>query len=79
MGILIDSNVLIAIERKKVDVSSFIRGREDEEMFLWFLRTIYGLIQRTLAVKGRKAMAKYFSVEFLTGCCGEFLAALLAA
>jgi len=24
-------------------------------------------------------MAKYFSVEFLTGCCGEFLAALLAA
>ncbi len=34
MGILIDSNVLIAIERKKVDVSSFIRGREDEEMFL---------------------------------------------
>ncbi|MFH0958376.1 MAG: hypothetical protein V1897_06695 [Pseudomonadota bacterium] len=34
MGILIDSNVLITIERKKVDVSSFIRGREDEEMFL---------------------------------------------
>lgn len=34
MGILIDSNVLIAIERKKMDVSSFIRGREDEEMFL---------------------------------------------
>lgn len=34
MGVLIDSNVLIAIERKGVDISSFIRGREDEEMFL---------------------------------------------
>jgi len=34
MGILIDSDVLITIERNKVDVFSFIRGREDEEMFL---------------------------------------------
>ncbi len=34
MGILIDSNVLIALERKGLELSSRIAGREQEEVFL---------------------------------------------
>jgi len=34
MGILIDSSVLIGLERGGLDLSSFIQGREDEEFFL---------------------------------------------
>lgn len=34
MGVLIDSNVLIDLERQARDLSSYIRGREDEEVFL---------------------------------------------
>lgn len=34
MGILIDSSVLINMERAATDVSAFIQGREDEEVFL---------------------------------------------
>jgi tRNA(fMet)-specific endonuclease VapC len=34
MGILIDSNVLIALERKEREVSSRIAGREKEQVFL---------------------------------------------
>jgi tRNA(fMet)-specific endonuclease VapC len=34
MGILIDSNVLIGLERTGRDVSAQIAGREEEEMFL---------------------------------------------
>ena len=34
MGILIDSNVLIGLERKGADLSSRIRGREEEEVFI---------------------------------------------
>ena len=34
MGILIDSNVLIGLERKGADLPSRIRGREEEEVFL---------------------------------------------
>lgn len=34
MGILIDSNVLIGLERKGVNISTHIEGREEEEIFL---------------------------------------------
>ncbi len=34
MGLLIDSNVLIALERKGLELSSRIAGREQEEVFL---------------------------------------------
>ena len=34
MGILIDSDVLICLERKGTDLSSRIAGREEEEIFL---------------------------------------------
>jgi len=34
MGILIDSSALIAIERKGTKVSSYVKGREEEEMFI---------------------------------------------
>lgn len=34
MGVLIDSSALIAIERKGTNVSSYVKGREDEEMFI---------------------------------------------
>lgn len=34
MGILIDSNVLINIERKRASLSSSIKGREAEQMFI---------------------------------------------
>ena len=34
MGILIDSSVLIAIERKGTKVSSYVKGREEEKMFI---------------------------------------------
>jgi tRNA(fMet)-specific endonuclease VapC len=34
MGVLIDSNLLIVLEREKKDLQKFIVSREDEEMFL---------------------------------------------
>lgn len=34
MGILIDSGVLINIEKSGTDVSAYIKGREEEEVFL---------------------------------------------
>jgi tRNA(fMet)-specific endonuclease VapC len=34
MGVLIDSDVLIGVERRSTDLASLIRGREDEEVFL---------------------------------------------
>ena len=34
MGVLIDSNLLIVLEREKKDIQKFIASREDEEMFL---------------------------------------------
>lgn len=34
MGILIDSSVLVNIERQNKDITSRIQGREDEEIFL---------------------------------------------
>jgi len=34
MGILIDSNILIGLERKGKELSSWIAGREEEEVFL---------------------------------------------
>ena len=34
MGVLMDSNVLIDLERRKGGVVDFIRGREEEDLFL---------------------------------------------
>ena len=34
MGVLIDGNVLINLEREVRDLSSLVRGREEEEVFL---------------------------------------------
>ncbi|MBN1675325.1 MAG: type II toxin-antitoxin system VapC family toxin [Kiritimatiellae bacterium] len=34
MGILIDSSILIAFERERKDLSCYIEGREEEELFL---------------------------------------------
>lgn len=34
MGILIDSSVLIDYERRKLDLASYITGREEEEFFI---------------------------------------------
>jgi tRNA(fMet)-specific endonuclease VapC len=34
MGILIDSCLLIHLERNKTDVSSYVQGRDEEEIFL---------------------------------------------
>jgi len=34
MGILIDSSVLIGFERERTDLARYVRGREEEEMFL---------------------------------------------
>jgi tRNA(fMet)-specific endonuclease VapC len=34
MGVLIDSNLLIVLEREKKDIQKFIASREEEEMFL---------------------------------------------
>jgi tRNA(fMet)-specific endonuclease VapC len=34
VGVLIDSSVLIEHERKRLDISTHLRGREDEEFFL---------------------------------------------
>jgi tRNA(fMet)-specific endonuclease VapC len=34
VGVLIDSSVLIEHERKRLDISAHLRGRQDEEFFL---------------------------------------------
>lgn len=34
MGILIDSSILIGVERSGTDVSAYIRGHEEEDVFL---------------------------------------------
>ncbi|MBA4387976.1 MAG: hypothetical protein C0404_08340 [Verrucomicrobia bacterium] len=34
VGVLIDSSVLINVERSGTDISAFVRGREEEEAFL---------------------------------------------
>ena len=34
MGILIDSNIFIGLERRGAELSSWIKGREEEEVFL---------------------------------------------
>lgn len=34
MGILIDSSILINVERSETDVSTYIQGREEEDAFL---------------------------------------------
>ena len=34
MGVLMDSNVLIGLERGGASLASFVRGREEEEMFI---------------------------------------------
>lgn len=34
MGILIDSSVFIGVERSGADVSTYIRGREEDDLFL---------------------------------------------
>ncbi|MEA1926985.1 MAG: type II toxin-antitoxin system VapC family toxin [Candidatus Auribacterota bacterium] len=34
MGLLIDSNIFIDLERSKADLSDYIKGRDDEEIFI---------------------------------------------
>ena len=34
MGVLIDSSVLIGLERGGTDIAAFVRGRESEELFI---------------------------------------------
>ena len=34
MGVLIDSSILINVERDRTDISSFVAGREDEDAFI---------------------------------------------
>ena len=37
MGVLIDTNILIAYERGQLDVVARVAGREEEEFFLKFV------------------------------------------
>jgi len=34
MGILIDSSILIHFEKSGTDVSAYVKGREDEDVFI---------------------------------------------
>ncbi|MCX7012185.1 MAG: type II toxin-antitoxin system VapC family toxin [Candidatus Sumerlaeota bacterium] len=60
MGVLIDSDVLIGLERRDKDVGPFIRGREDEEVFLSVISAselLHGVYRATSAHARAKRLA----------------------
>ena len=57
MGILIDSDFLIEIERKQKDISNQIRGRESEDVFLSVI-TASELLHGVYRAKEEKIKAK---------------------
>ena len=57
MGILIDSSILIALEKSGTDLSAYIEGREEEEVFLSVISAselLHGVYRAT----GPKSKAK---------------------
>ncbi len=69
MGVLIDSSVLIAAERGRVDVTSKIRGREQEEFFISVV-TASELLHGVW--RAREAQVKAKRLAFVEGILQRF-------